>query len=61
MAGATTMHTCNCCRRILSNANRDALCLKCLYLIDRGSAFDDDPETKPGMHPASIAAEASAP
>jgi hypothetical protein len=37
------MHTCNCCRRILSNSNRDALCLKCLYVIDRGGAFDDEP------------------
>jgi hypothetical protein len=51
------MHACNCCRRILSNCNRDALCLKCLYVIDRGSAFDDEAETKPGKLPSSIAAD----
>ena len=49
------MHTCSYCRRTLSNSGRDALCLKCLYSIDRGRAFDDEPETKPGKHPASIA------
>jgi hypothetical protein len=46
------MHTCSSCRRILSNSSRDALCLKCLYLIDRGRAFDDEPETKPGKSPS---------
>jgi hypothetical protein len=54
------MHKCNSCRRTLSNASRDALCLKCLYVIDRGGAFDDEPETKPGKRPASIAADAAA-
>ena len=50
------MHTCNCCRRILSNSSRDALCLRCLYLIDRGGEFDDEPETKPGKRPSLVAA-----
>ena len=54
------MHKCNGCRRTLSNTNRDALCLKCLYVIDRGGAFDDEPETKPGKRPASIAADVDA-
>jgi hypothetical protein len=49
------MHKCNRCRRTLSNSVRDALCLRCLYAIDRGGAFDEEPETKPGLRPASIA------
>lgn len=55
------MHTCSCCRGILTNSSRDALCLKCLYLIDRGRAFDEEPETKPGKRPLSIAADVGNP
>ena len=42
------MHNCSRCRRVLINSSRDALCLRCLYVVDRGRAFDDEPDTKPG-------------
>jgi hypothetical protein len=51
----TTMHRCTGCRRALSNSVRNALCLRCLYALDRGSAFNEDAETKPGKRPTSIA------
>jgi hypothetical protein len=54
---ATTMHNCTGCRRTLSNSSRNALCLRCLYLLDRGRPFDDEPETRPGKRPSSIAVE----
>src|SRR5438874_7833824 len=58
-AGGSTMHTCSKCRRTLSNATRDALCLRCLYAIDRGGAFAVEEETKPGRRPLSLAAAAA--
>lgn len=54
------MYTCNCCRRPLTNSTRDALCLRCLYVIDGGGAFDDELETKPGKRRSSIEADVSA-
>jgi hypothetical protein len=46
------MNTCRKCRRALSQPSaRDALCVRCLHALDRGAAFGDDLETKPGKRP----------
>jgi hypothetical protein len=52
------MHTYSRCRRVLINSSRDAVCLRCLYSIDRGGGFDDEPE--PGKRALSTAADVNA-
>ena len=47
-ARGNDMHTCRCCKRALGpNSVRDAVCLRCLYAIDRGGGWDDE-DTRPG-------------
>jgi len=47
-ARGNDMHTCRCCKRALGpHAVRDAFCLRCLYTIESGAVWDDEP-TRPG-------------
>jgi len=47
-ARGNAMHKCRCCKRALGpDSVRDAVCFRCLYTIDRGGVWEDEP-TRPG-------------